>query len=368
MRYGVRNSAGKAAVRSRRAAILLIVVASVLGSAQTALAASPLAAVSAASPADRSASVARVAGQVRRERMRRALRRELRRDPRAVLKRSFLKRASHVNFKLPLTVRPRPGAAMEATLLSIRRPLDTVTYPVPVGAQTLPLTGQFAMEMEFGTSLGGFGSLPSRSGHYVSFASTGGLRFANFGDCVDPPPEPAFVETTPATNITMTSGALTWTLLNPFSGAAEGDLYVDLSLRSRVRRSTATCPIPGDVADFDLPAAPLGTEPWAQPVRIAWSGLFRIAPAFTDRGALRLGRITATEPAQPQPLTTGNIWACAASSVLMGPTVPPGNACQEVSAPLIPPMEAVGAAPFPAQLKVTSFDADVLIGDVPLPP
>ena len=68
------------------------------------------------------------------------------------------------------------------------------------------------------------------------------------------------------------------------------------------------------------------------------------------------------------PTTTGNIWACAPTSVLMGSTVPTGNACTETSAPLVPPMEAVGAAPFPAQLKLTSFDADVLIGDVPPAP
>ena len=296
----------------------------------------------------------------------------MRRNPRAALKRSFLKRASIVNFKLPLTVRLRAGAALEVTFLPIRRPLDTLVFPAPTETQTLPLSGQFAMEMDFGasSSVGGFGSFPSRSGHYVSLTSPGALRFADFADCADPPPipRPAFVERTPGTDITTTSGGLTWTLLNPFSAEAEGDLYIKLNLQSRVRRSDATCGTPGDVADFNLPAAPAGTEPWAQPLRIAWSGFFRIAPAVTERGSLRLGKITATEPAQPQPLTTGNIWACAPTSVLMGSTVPPGNACQETSAPLAPPMESVGAAPFPVQLKLTSFDADVLIGDVPPPP
>jgi hypothetical protein len=30
-------------------------------------------------------------------------------------------------------------------------------------------------------------------------------------------------------------------------------------------------------------------------------------------------------------------------------------------------MEQVGAAPFPAQLHLTSFHADVMVGDIPLP-
>ena len=366
----VRRRKGRDAAASWRAAMLapfaLVAALTVVPSAH----ALPHGAVPAGSAA-KPVAVKVVTHLRAQARTRAQLARELRRNPRAALKSSFLKRAAVVNFKLPLTVRLRAGAALEVTFLSIRRPLSTLTYPPPAGTQTLPLSGQFAMEMDFGasSSVGGFGSFPSRSGHYVSFTSPAPLRIANFGDCADPPPspEPAFVEKTPGTDITTTSGGLTWTLLNPFSAAAEGDLYLKLDLQSRVRRSSASCGAPGDVADFSLPAAPSGTEPWAQPVRIAWSGFFRIAPAITDRGALRLGKIVATEPAQPQPLTTGNIWACAPSSVLMGSTVPPGNGCQETSAPLTPPMEPVGAAPFPVQLKLTSFDADVLIGDVPAP-
>ncbi len=305
----------------------------------------------------------------KRARARRALKRQVRRNPRAVLSRSFLRRASTVNFKLPLTVRLREGAALDVTFLSVLRPLDPLAHPVPAGAQTLALKGQFAMEMDFGSNLGGFGSTASRTGQNIKLSSDSALRIANFGDCGAPPPdpEPAFVEQTPGVAIGMTSGALSWTLLNPFSAAADGDLYLKLNVRSRVRRSSATCLAPDDVADYDLPAAS-GSEPWAQPVRVAWSGRFRIAPSITAGGALRLGKITATEPAQPQPITTGNIWGCAPSAALSGPTVPPANDCTEVSTPLVPPMETVGAAPFPAQLQLTSFDADVMVGDVPPPP
>ena len=106
------------------------------------------------SSADRARAVSEVAKRERvrtraRAKTRAALRRELRRNPKAVLTRSFLKRANHVNFKLPLTVRLRAGAALEVTFLSIRRPLSTLTYPPPAGTQTLPLSGQFAMEMDF---------------------------------------------------------------------------------------------------------------------------------------------------------------------------------------------------------------------------
>jgi hypothetical protein len=149
----------------------------------------------------------------------------------------------------------------------------------------------------------------------------------------------------------------------------EGDLYLKLNFTSRVRRSSSTCSAPDDFADFALPAAPTGNEPWAQPVRLQWTGKFRIAPAITSDGALRLGKILGTEPAQPQPTTTGNIWACAPSAVLTGATVPSGNDCTEVSAPpLVPAMEQVGAAPYPAQFHLTSFNADVMVGDIPVLP
>lgn len=370
MQDRVEHREGIGSVASRQAVACLATLAIVLLVAASVASAAPRDAAYGASGAQRSQSVAKAGDRARaKARTRAALRRELRRDPKAVLTRSFLRRAGQVNFKLPLTVRLRPGAALGVSFLALRHPLDSTTYPLPAAPQSLPLSGQFAMEMEFGTSAGGFGSLPSRSGQYVSFSSTSGLRVAEFGDCPDPPPDPrpAFLESTPGRSITMSSGALTWTLLNPFSASADGDLFLELQMRSRVRRLAATCAGPGDVADFDLPASPSGTEPWVQPVRVAWSGFFRIAPSIDARGRMRLGKIVANEPAQPQPTTTGNIWACAPSSVLIGPTVPPANACNEAGTPLDPAMEAVGAAPFPAQLKVTSFDADVLIGDVPPP-
>lgn len=316
--------------------------------------------------ARRRAALKRRAAQ--RARTRRSLSRSMRRNPRAVLTKSFLRKAQTVNFKLPMTVRLREGAAIEVTWLDLRRPLNGITYPAPP-PQTLSLKGQFAMELEFGSNIGGFGSLPSRTGHNAFLSSDSPLRVANFGDCSAPPPdpEPAFLEKTPSTPLSLTSGGLSWSLLNPFTGAAEGDLYLKSSFRSRVRRTTSSCndPYPGEFADFDLPPSPTGGEGWNQPIRVAWNGRFRIAPAITEDGALRLGKITATEPAQPQPVTSANIWACAPSAALTGPTVPTGNACTEIGLPLTPPMEAVGAAPFPAQLKFTSFNADVMIGSVP---
>lgn len=112
-------------------------------------------------------------------------------------------------------------------------------------------------------------------------------------------------------------------------------------------------------ADAPVPAAP---------VRLDWAGKFRIAPAITIDGAIRLGKIDGDTTVSPEPLTTGNIWACAPTSVLSGPTVPTGAACSEQSAPLTPAMEAVGAAPFAAQFSFNRFAVDVLLGDVPPPP
>jgi hypothetical protein len=305
--------------------------------------------------------------------VRRQLRKAIRRSPRTAFRDpKFLRRAAFADFKLPITIRLREETQLGITMLSNRRPLDSLAFPEPAAEQLLDLAGHFGAEIQFNDSgFGIVGSMQARTGNKLAISTLSPLRFADFGDCGPTPPDPLprFVESTPNEAITMSPGPLTWTLLNPFSGAADGNLYVNLSVRSRVRRSSATCAAPGDAADYTVPATlPTNAPVGYVPVRLDWNGKFRIAPAITADGAIRFGKIDGDSAVSPQPLTTGNIWACAPTAVLSGPTVPSPAPCTEQSAPLDPVMEDVGAAPFAAQFRFERFTADVLLGDIALPP
>ena len=313
---------------------------------------------------------AKYRGSAAKRRERRILAAQLRKNPRTAFRGSFLRRAQAVGFQTPVTVRLRPGTQLALTVLHERRPLDTTAFPEPPGVQTVGLAGQFAMQLDFGAGpgYGTLGNIQARTGQYVALTSTDPLRLAAFGDCglTPPVPTPDFLTSTPGSTMTLSSGGLTWSDLNPFSGAADGSLSLVLRLRSRVGRASATCATLGDVADFDLPA-PATTSAWSTPMRVDWNGAFRIAPAITPSGSLRLGKISVDAATVPQPITTGNLWACAPDATLSGPTVPPAAPCTETSAPLTPVMEPVSAAPFPAQLTVKTLLADVLLGDIPVP-
>ena len=298
---------------------------------------------------------------------REALRRAIRRNPRTVLSRSFLRRANLADFNLPLTVRVKSGA-LDVTMLPSQRPLDAATYPVPAGVQTLSLAGAFGMQLDFGagSGYGGLGNVQARVGQAVALTSPDVLRIAEFSDCgtgVSSPP--AFLSTTPSTPIAMGAGDLTWADVNPFRATTDGTLSLTFNVRSTVHRTLnpgpATCTAPGDVADFDLPTASAATA-WPTVVRLSWNGTFRIAPALTPAGGLRLGTMSIDALTLPEPQTTGDIWACAPQAALSGPTVPTGASCLERSAPLSPPMEPVGAAPFTAQFSIRTLTADVLLG------
>jgi hypothetical protein len=77
------------------------------------------------------------------------LRKQVRHNPRVIRKRSFLKKASLVNFKLPVTLRLRPGGPNSPT------PTANADLGASLGSRTIALGGRLAAEIEFHDSFDG---------------------------------------------------------------------------------------------------------------------------------------------------------------------------------------------------------------------
>lgn len=307
-----------------------------------------------------------------RARERARLRRVLRRSPRRALRGDFLKRAALAGFKMPVTVRlrakdagnERTGTQIGITWAATRAPFDGMLFPVPAAEQTLQLDGAFPMIIDFGAGpgYGGAGNLQARTGLGGQITADGPLVAAELAGCAGTPP--AFVEaatsTTSGAPIVATPAVQTWVDLNPFSGYSDGYLDLKLSMRSRVLGAAATCATPGPSADYDVPVSTAPSDPWNVPIRLRWSGSFRIAPSITADGAVRMGKITVDSATQPQDATTGNLWGCAADGAVTGAGLPLSTPCTS-SGPLVG--EPVSPVPLPAALIVKSLSADVLLGD-----
>lgn len=323
------------------------------------------ASASAASGSDRGAVRKR---EARHARERRRLRAALKRNPRGALRGSFLRRAAVAGFKMPVTVRLRPGTRLGVSWAPSRLPLDGTRFASPVAEQEIELSGSFPMIIDFqaGPGYGGYGNLQARSGPGGAISAPGPLVMAEQAGC--PGASPAFVEAATGTAggapILASPATQTWVDLNPFTGLSAGYLDLRLSIRSRVLGFGATCDIPGPVADYNVPVTPSPADPWNAPVRIRWDGSFRIAPAITADGSIRFGKISVDGAVQPQDATTGNLWGCATEDAITGAGLPLGTPCTSADgSPLIG--ETVSPAPFAAALEVKRFSADIVLGDRP---
>lgn len=306
--------------------------------------------------------------EARHARDRRRLAAALRRNPRGALRRGFLRRAAVSGFKMPVTVRLRPGTRLGISWAPTRFPLDGGLFAPPLAEQELELSGSFPMIIDFqaGPGYGGVGNIQGRSGPGGSITAPGPLVIAEQAGC--PGATPAFVEaatgTTGGAPFVATPATQTWVDLNPFTGTSGGYLDLKMSVRSRVLGYGATCNAPGPVADYDVPATASPADPWNAPVRLRWSGAFRIAPAITADGAIRFGKMTVDGTAQTQDPTTGNIWGCATEDAITGSGLPLGTPCTSADgSPLVG--ETVGPAPFAAALVVKRLSADIVLGDRP---
>jgi hypothetical protein len=276
-----------------------------------------------------------------RQKLRRELRREAARHPTAVFKPSFMKKASLVDFKLPLTVRVGPAPGQPPTTTNqLEIDWGQSANPWPSGfttpaPQTVALTGTFTMEADFGGDASGYGELgavETIAGGQANLTATP-VDPAQPTEVAGPnascnPGDPDQVVVDPGTPLTFSSGGVRYGLLNMFSQTIRGSLLLSTS-------------VPADVSVSCGPLVPAGLKPAPGPAMpLEYNGKFYVSPALTSDGKMRLGKMIITSP---QTSTAAQFAAC---------TVPTSVAAD------CSPMQ------FPARIQVTQMTAEVLLGDI----
>jgi hypothetical protein len=300
---------------------------------------------------------------------RRTLGRQVRHDPKAVLRPGFIKKAQAVDYALPITVRLNPaidpGGAKAASDDQLQVAYDssvfawplTATTPgyeppayQPPPAQLTTLSGSFTMELDFGADTSGYGSpgvVETRQGQGVSMSGTP-FAISDFTAPVDPgdPTTPACtqpaVEAGPAL---LTSAGTARGVIDLFNRRIRGTLRVHAAFNAR---------------RYDCGHTPAGSS-WTLPVHadamppmpFSFDGAFRISPAITADGRIRLGVMDVVDqPATPQASTFAFFNTCTAGAgVLLTDAAPGAPFCAA------PDLQA-----FPARLTPRKLSAELLIG------
>jgi hypothetical protein len=310
-------------------------------------------------------------------RERRRLTAMLRKNPRLALRKSFLRKASFVDYSMPLTVRLNP-AQMPGLRdgpddrLEIAWNTDTQAWPlpatsyVPSPAQTVALEGRFSLEWRFGADATGYTTLGTSEalvGAKTEMVATPlpPVPTVAISDFADPPTcaptdQPALAATdrpygvTFAPGMNVSSAGVRYGTINPFGGQIRGNLNLYFSFRSLVR---GACGGAQELTKVVMPAP--GGDPTApgaaRPVPVSFLGEVTLSPAITNDGQLQLGRITIDDTIIPQESSFGQIYSC----TLPDPT-PPSGTCAPGDG---------DAQPFPARVKIKRLTAQLLIGDAP---
>ena len=270
-----------------------------------------------------------------KKRLRRGLARQLKRNPGLVLKRGFARQAALIDFKLPLTIRltkPIAGGGFEPSddVIEISYDDSVIPWPldgqggIPAQVQTTNLTGAFTMESSFSDDNSGYGELGAMEtiiGGGIEMAATP-FEISDFGvPCADP-------QLAVGGTIAVSSAGAKFGLMNMFSGATRGSLALRMTFAS-VRRG-----ICGDPATL----TPTVDNSAAPPMPVRFNGHFRVSPAITADGKMRMGVLEIDDAVTPQLSTFSYVRACTGTVT-----------CD--------------AMQFPARLKLKKLTADVLIGD-----
>jgi hypothetical protein len=277
---------------------------------------------------------------------RRRLARELQRHPGALLQPGFLHEAQAASFDLPLTVRlnraidPVPSFVPTDDQVEISWNDDTVRWPAGFSMLSVPapgdvgLAGGFRADANFGADTSGYGQvgiIETILGQQVDLQGASGLPM----DVADLDP-PCGSSSLRVDALTLSSAEATQGILDLFSGRARGTLHLRATVVSSVE---ATCAGGWQPTD---PYTPTTAE--SDPViPLKFDGAFRISPAITADGRMRLGTISVSDATLPQTSSFGLITMC---------TVAAGGGCAPQS--------------FPARLKIKMLTAEVLVGQVPL--
>ena len=273
----------------------------------------------------------------RRAAIRRRLARQVKRDPGVVLRRRFARKAALVDFKLPLTLRlnrPVAGGGFEASDDQIEITYDDSVIPWPLAGdggttpapQTTNLSGSFTMESSFADDSSGYGELGAMEtiiGGGIEMTATP-FTISEFAlPCGHPQ-----LSADPGGTIAVTSAGPKFGLMNMFSGATRGSLALRMTFASE------RYPSCGGVAEL----TPMVDNSAAPPMPVRFSGEFRVSPAISGDGRMRVGVLEIDDAVTPQLSTFAYVRSCTGTIT-----------CD--------PMQ------FPARLKLKKLTAEVLLGD-----
>jgi hypothetical protein len=281
--------------------------------------------------------------KLRKARARRALMRAVRRNPRVVLRPGFMRKASLLDFDLPVTVRLNPAvdsaptfaASNDQLALGLGTGATAAPLPVGVGPGTVntTLSGGFSASLLFGRDTSGFASLGTLLLGFDQASMTGTGFDLVTGDpaCGDGP----LLRTEPTVSIAAHPDDGSFGYVGLFTRTFAIDLHTRFSFHSEAR---ATCA--GALAQTALLSGAA-----APPVVLHLEGEFRIAPAITADGRLRLARMSLQGVQQT---TAGFLHTCVAA--------PPGaDPCDGTAADAALPLQTTAAA----------FTAEMLVGPAP---
>lgn len=239
---------------------------------------------------------------------RRALARAVERNPATLLKRGFIRKAQILDFELPAVVRLNGPGATSDDVVDVR--YDTSVFPwpeidptagtaesQPSADQQTTLNGSFGMQLNFGGTSDGYGVLggvETTQGQFAAMTATG-FDVSAFGPTCSTSDDPCTGSATAcppgdqpelaAGPITLTSAGMDSGLLELFAGRFRGTLRLRADFAGE-RRSACAAPGVTTLA-LDDPA----------PLPVSVDGDFKISPAITADGRLRLGKISATNTA-----------------------------------------------------------------------
>jgi hypothetical protein len=284
---------------------------------------------------------------------RQQLRRALKKNPQAVLRNGFINKAQAVDLTLPLTLRlKRSGLGPVDDELGVAWNAQTFAWPggfaelppapdgTPAGG-VIPLDGTSSLEAQFGNDVSGYagpGVVETLTGGRVLFDSgtiTPAIAVSDYATAPDGNVPLCGAPTVQLSNVVFGTGRRTRSLLHLFGGTARVTLHV--------RVGTTTQVAPDCVGGFGAtPNTHAAVDSGADPdpiVPIAFDATFKISPAVTADGKLRLG-VLSVPVGSTQPSTFARITMC----------VDEAPSCV--------------TRRFPARLQVLKMSAEVLIGDL----
>jgi hypothetical protein len=262
----------------------------------------------------------------------------MRRNPRVVTRRWFLKRASLFGVDLPVTFRLTPvvdqagtPAAVDDDTIQISLGSDPTTAPLPTGVAagdvTSTVKGRIAGSLRFSQDPAGYGQIGAvELGFGQMDLTASGIDLVNDAN----PATCTLLSTNGPISIGDAPGSQGF--VNLFGGTFSIDLHTAFSFTS-LTRSLCTDPFTTTALMDGVGRPPL-------PIRI--DGAFRLSPALTADGRVRLGKLTA---AGAQHDSYVQVHTCTAA--------PPPSPCAPASDGVLP-----------GRLLTTSFSAELLVGNI----